>query len=199
MTIGIDIDNTITNTSIYSNTLLKKDPLYNNKNNYRELNEEQIKDFLTKYLESIVKNVLVKEDVIDTLNYWKNKGHKIVFITARGAESTSDFVSLKSTYLTSLYFAKNNIPFDKLIFFQEEKGNACLNEFVDIFIDDRENVLDEVAKKGIKTLRISEERVDSKHKLVQNWQEIKKYIDIIFFINSQALTCRNIISIYSYT
>lgn len=177
LTIGIDIDNTITNTSIYSNTLLKKDPLYNNKNNYRELNEEQIKDFLTKYLESIVKNVLVKEDVIDTLNYWKNKGHKIVFITARGAESTSDFVSLKSTYLTSLYFAKNNIPFDKLIFFQEEKGNACLNEFVDIFIDDRENVLDEVAKKGIKTLRISEESVDSKHKLVQNWQEIKKYID----------------------
>ena len=54
MTIGIDIDNTITNTSIYSNALLKKDPLYNNKNNYRELNEEQIKDFLTKYLESIV-------------------------------------------------------------------------------------------------------------------------------------------------
>lgn len=177
LTIGIDIDNTITNTSIYSNTLLKKDPLYNNKNNYRELNEEQIKDFLTKYLESIVENVLVKEDVIDTLNYWKNKEYKIIFITARGAENTSDFVSLKSTYLTSLYFAKNNIPFDELIFFQEEKGNACLNEFVDIFIDDRENVLDEVAKKGIKTLRISEEKVNSKHKLVQNWQEIRKYID----------------------
>lgn len=177
MTIGIDIDNTITNTSIYSNTLLKKDPLYNSKNNYRELNKEEIKNFLTKYIESIVESVLVKEDVIDTLSYWKNKGYKIVFITARGAEKTDNYTSLKSTFLTSLYFAKNNIPFDELVFFQEEKGVACLNEFVDIFIDDKENVLDEVAKKGIKTLRISEEKVESKHKLVQNWQEIRKYID----------------------
>ena len=177
MTIGIDIDNTITNTSIYSNTLLKKDPLYNSKNNYRELNKKEIKNFLTKYIESIVESVLVKEDVIDTLSYWKNKGYKIVFITARGAEKTDNYTSLKSTFLTSLYFAKNNIPFDELVFFQEEKGAACLNEFVDIFIDDKENVLDEVAKKGIKTLRISEEKVESKHKLVQNWQEIRKYID----------------------
>lgn len=177
MTIGIDIDNTITNTSIYSNTLLKKEPLYNSKNNYRELNKEEIKNFLTKYIESIVESVLVKEDVIDTLSYWKNKGYKIVFITARGAEKTDNYTSLKSTFLTSLYFAKNNIPFDELVFFQEEKGAACLNEFVDIFIDDKENVLDEVAKKGIKTLRISEEKVNSKHKLVQNWQEIRKYID----------------------
>ena len=177
MTIGIDIDNTITNTSIYSNTLLKKDPLYNSKNNYRELKKEEIKNFLTKYIESIVESVLVKEDVIDTLSYWKNKGYKIVFITARGAEKTDNYTSLKSTFLTSLYFAKNNIPFDELVFFQEEKGAACLNEFVDIFIDDKENVLDEVAKKGIKTLRISEEKVESKHKLVQNWQEIRKYID----------------------
>ena len=177
LTIGIDIDNTITNTSIYSNTLLKKDPLYNSKNNYRELNKEEIKNFLTKYIESIVESVLVKEDVIDTLSYWKNKGYKIVFITARGAEKTDNYTSLKSTFLTSLYFAKNNIPFDELVFFQEEKGAACLNEFVDIFIDDKENVLDVVAKKGIKTLRISEEKVESKHKLVQNWQEIRKYID----------------------
>lgn len=177
LTIGIDIDNTITNTSIYSNTLLKKDPLYNSKNNYRELNKEEIKNFLTKYIESIVESVLVKKDVIDTLSYWKNKGYKIVFITARGAEKTDNYTSLKSTFLTSLYFAKNNIPFDELVFFQEEKGAACLNEFVDIFIDDKENVLDEVAKKGIKTLRISEEKVESKHKLVQNWQEIRKYID----------------------
>ena len=177
MTIGIDIDNTITNTSIYSNTLLKKDPLYNSKNNYRELNKEEIKNFLTKYIESIVESVLVKEDVIDTLSYWKNKGYKIVFITARGAEKTDNYTSLKSSFLTSLYFAKNNIPFDELVFFQEEKGAACLNEFVDILIDDKENVLDEVAKKGLKTLRISEEKVESKHKLVQNWQEIRKYID----------------------
>ena len=177
LTIGIDIDNTITNTSIYSNTLLKKDPLYNSKNNYRELNKEEIKNFLTKYIESIVESVLVKEDVIDTLSYWKNKGYKIVFITARGAEKTDNYTSLKSAFLTSLYFAKNNIPFDELVFFQEEKGAACLNEFVDILIDDKENVLDEVAKKGLKTLRISEEKVESKHKLVQNWQEIRKYID----------------------
>ena len=50
MNIGIDIDNTLTNTSIVSNTLVKQDILYRGANDYHDLNKEDKKDFLSKYL-----------------------------------------------------------------------------------------------------------------------------------------------------
>ena len=50
LNIGIDIDNTLTNTSIVSNTLVKQDILYRGANDYHDLNKQDKKDFLSKYL-----------------------------------------------------------------------------------------------------------------------------------------------------
>ena len=44
MNIGIDIDNTLTNTSIVSNTLVKQDILYRGANDYHDLDKEDKKD-----------------------------------------------------------------------------------------------------------------------------------------------------------
>lgn len=52
MTIGIDIDNTIVNTSDISNYCLKNNPKYNMVNNYKELEERLRIDFLSEYLET---------------------------------------------------------------------------------------------------------------------------------------------------
>ena len=70
MNIGIDIDNTLTNTSIVSNTLVKQDILYQGVNDYHDLNNEDKKDFLSKYLEQIVWNVNIKDDALDVLKYF---------------------------------------------------------------------------------------------------------------------------------
>lgn len=45
LNIGIDIDNTLTNTSIVSNTLVKEDKLYHGVLDYHDLNKEEAKDF----------------------------------------------------------------------------------------------------------------------------------------------------------
>ena len=47
---------------------------------------------------------------------------------------------------------------------------------LDLFIDDKERVLDDVKKAGIKTLRITDDK-ESKHDIVHNWLEIKDYVD----------------------
>ena len=104
MNIGIDIDNTLTNTSIVSNTLVKQDILYHGINDYHDLNNEDKKDFLSKYLEQIVWNVNIKDDALEVLKYWKSKGYKLVFITARGVEETNNKSNINSIYLSSLYF-----------------------------------------------------------------------------------------------
>ena len=57
MKIGIDIDNTITETSLFANHLIKNNDKYNENQDYHNLKKEELKDFLTTYLEDIVYNV----------------------------------------------------------------------------------------------------------------------------------------------
>ena len=58
------------------------------------------------------------------------------------------------------------------------KGKTCRAycDGVDVFIDDKERVLDEIAKLGIKTLIFSEKKETSKHQVVSSWKEVKNYI-----------------------
>ena len=67
MRIGIDIDNTITETSLLANYLVKKDNKYNEEQDYHNLKKDELKDFLTRYLEDIVYNVKIKPNVIEVL------------------------------------------------------------------------------------------------------------------------------------
>ena len=162
MNIGIDIDNTLTNTSIVSNALVREDKLYHGVLDYHDLSKEEAKDFLSKYLEQVVWDIDIKEDALEVLKYWKNKGYKLIFITARGVEETNNKSNIKSIYLTILYFIS--------------KGITCKKYNLDLFIDDKERVLDDVKNAGIKTLRITDDK-ESKHDIVHNWQEIKDYVD----------------------
>ena len=176
LNIGIDIDNTLTNTSIVSNTLVKQDISYHGANDYHDLNKEDKKDFLSKYLEQVVWNVNIKDDALEVLKYWKSKGYKLVFITARGVEETNNKSNISSIYLSSLYFICKGVFFDELIFFQENKSEVCKKYNLNVFIDDKERVLTEAKNVGVNTIRITNECV-SNHKIVRNWQEIKDYVD----------------------
>lgn len=177
MRIGIDIDNTITNTSEVSNYLLKSDERFNHVDTYRELDEVLKKEYLTDYLKYAVLKTTLKDNVLDVLKYFKDKGDRLVFITARGNEVTKNFENLNSVGLTSIYFAKNNLIYDKIIFFQDNKKDACLKEDIDIFIDDKEEVLNEIKKANIKTIRMSNKDTTSNHLVLTNWLDIKDYIE----------------------
>lgn len=137
LTIGIDIDDTITYTSKYANVLLHLDKKYDYIKDYHELPCEDLKKFLEKYLVHIEESVFLKENVLEVLNYWHSKKIKIVFITARGSKTR-----LESINTTCVYFEKNKIPFEKIIFYQKSKYKMAMKEKVDLFIDDKECVLD---------------------------------------------------------
>lgn len=176
MRIGIDIDNTITETSLLANYLVKKDNKYNEEKDYHNLKKDELKDFLTRYLEDIVYNVKIKPNVIEVLKKWHNLGYKIIFITARGVEKTDSLVNLKTLYLTSMYFAKENISFDEIVFFKDSKVDTALDYNLDLFIDDKEKILDEMKSAQIKTLRMTDEK-ESKHQIVKNWLEIANIVE----------------------
>ena len=68
-----------------------------------------------------------------------------------------------------MYFIYNAVPFDELVFFQENKSEVCKKYNLNVFIDDKERVLTEVKNVGVNTIRITNECV-SNHKIVHNWQ-----------------------------
>lgn len=170
MTIGIDIDDTITYTTIYANNLLKNDSQFNYVSDYHDLSVDDYKLFINKYIEKIYDSVPLKEDVVEVLQKWHNEGKKIIFITARGRDN-EDLVFSK----TAFYFNKNNIIYDEIIFKQKTKYEACKKNNIDIFIDDKEEVLDEISAHNIKTLRIANDS-NSNHKIVKTWKEIYEYV-----------------------
>ena len=169
MNIGIDIDDTMTDTTKLANAILHNEYPNLNIKDYHELKKEDFIKFCELHLPEIQKYMVLKDGVVETLKFWKKKGYKIYIITARGSKGMNFLIPITLKFLKN-----NNIPYDEIIFKQERKGNACKNKNIDIFIDDKEKVLDEVKKKNpnIRTIRFLNKKEVSKHESVRSWFEI---------------------------
>lgn len=188
MIIGIDIDDTITDTyevmmsyaAEYTAKVLKKEPILNEKTNcdnhfyMRDLNDwkdgEDYK-FLEKYYENIIINVKPKTLALEYLNKLHEEGNKIVLITARWEANNFD---VRKT--TEEWIKKNNIPCDKLIINAENKLVAAKQENIDIFIDDSYKNCKMVSESGIKTYimdtRVNRGLEDKNIKRVFSWPHL---------------------------
>ena len=96
------------------------------------------------------------------------------FITARNDIHTPNIKKLTKEFLDT-----NNIYYDKLIFEEVGHGDKSIlakENNIDIFIDDKEDVLDKIAStSNIECLRFTSEK-NSKHKTFNNWYDIIEYI-----------------------
>ena len=175
MTIGIDLDDTLINTSKTANKYLKE--FINDESiiDFHKLSKKNYNKFLKKYLYNIQRESSIKDNAVDTINYLKDNNFKIVIITARGSRKF-----LKSKKITEDFLKTNNIIYDKIVYNQNHKYKACQKEKIDLFIDDKEWVLDEIKNTGIKTLKFLLNNEASKHNTVKNWQEVKEYIINMF-------------------
>lgn len=163
MIIGIDIDDTITDTyevmmnyaAEYIINIEKREPIIKEKTDcsshfytkalYGWYNGEDIL-FLKEYYERIIKEVKPKTLALKYLNKLKEEGHKIVLITARWE---SDNFDVRKN--TEKWIKENNIPCDKLIINAENKAIVAKKENIDVFIDDSLKNCTMVQEIGIKT------------------------------------------------
>ena len=183
MIIGIDIDDTITNSS---DMFVKFAKFYNKKNKIKfKINNKVLdpnkafgwntkiqNDFLKKYLKTILLKAKVKKDVCKNIYKLQKLGHKIYFITAR-----SD-LEIKNMYLfTKKWLTANRINFDKLFVNCLSKADACIKNNVDIFIDDNfKNCKDVYEKLKIPVFlfdtRYNRNVYDLLMERVSNWNKI---------------------------
>ena len=182
MRIGIDIDDTITNTWNYFIPLfskqfniplekLKKLPPYYGAIKDLVSLDEYFK--LMREYENLMQDIPLKENVKEILTKLKSEGNTIIFITARSKQSYNDPYLISKTYLD-----KNNIPYDKLIVNGVEKGTICKEEKIDLFIDDSIRNCTDVSNQGIEVLMMSANfnEFDKNFNHVKDWNQIYEYI-----------------------
>jgi len=107
MTIGIDIDDTITDTTLNANKYVR---IYepNLKNDYHTLSKEKYEDFRMQYQREISRTNPLKEGVKEAFDYFSSHSIKIIIITTRDKHYASDIDEISINHLNSngLKFAK---------------------------------------------------------------------------------------------
>lgn len=177
MRIGLDIDDTICDTLEFVLPYCCK---------YYGINYEEIKnknypvnyfidnygyyDFAKKYYDKLIPYVPLKKDVVKYLNKLKKRGHQIIFITARSNKG------LDNPYqITYDYLVKNNVPFDTLITGAKDKDEVCIEEEIEIYIDNDSNNCLAVSNKGITTYLMDKQK-NKNFKVVKSFKQIYKLI-----------------------
>lgn len=190
MIIGIDIDNVISN---FNEELLKEFLIHNEELGYNKKynkdadyitrgmfnwGEDEVKSFYHNNIERIVKNLKVKDGAKEYIDKLIADGHIIYIITGRDNGEYSDPYNMTKKWLDD-----NFINYDKLILTNAYKNDKhgktekCIENKIDIMIDDSVHICQDCIENNITTLLMDtpyNKKVDIPR--VYNWEEIYEFI-----------------------
>ena len=196
MIIGLDIDDTITDTfgvmfgyaqkftiqELGRSAELVKTSGFTNHSYCQEMHnwtDDESERFFKIYYREIIENTEPFMFAVETIRKLKEMGHKIILITARW-----DFEEVNVRSLTEKWLEKQKIPYDTLVVNAITKRQAVIDNKLDIFVDDSFENCQDVANVGVKTYimdtRYNKGLVDEKIKRIYSWphleQELRKEI-----------------------
>ena len=185
MNIAIDIDDTLTDTFEYLMPFVaefyEKDfaELQRNHISYSNIPKEWRKyewDFEKHYYDKIVVQTPFKKDAARYVSLLHQMGHRIVIITGRTKEFYTD------PYATTEEELRNgNIVYDKLIC-TLNKNQACLDEQIDVMIDDLPSNCDVVSSVGITPVLFTSQanlHLNADYVRVNQWDDVIEIIEQI--------------------
>jgi len=194
MNIGIDIDDTISETfetllpysQKYTIQDLKRKSNINLEGNLSDhfyivyingWNEQEALEFWEKYYAEILRQLNIKKFASEVINKLKQEGHKIYLITARW-DMRADNVK----EITEQWLRDNNVVYDELIINASDKLKIAQEKKIDIFIDDSFNncksIADETeAKVYLMNTKINEKLSAENIKRVYSWPEVYNLIN----------------------
>ena len=185
MTIGIDIDDTICSTNekiIVEADKYDKEVLGGS--GVKDMNAYEFtemmgweKDMKGKFfkdkIEYIMDNAEVKDGAKEIINKLYDEGNKIIFISFRKGKYINE-----PYILTKNYLDRNGIKYNKIYVDTGSKVDECINEKVDLFIDDKESHCEDVSNAGIPVILFTNayNHSENRFKRCDNWYQIYDYI-----------------------
>lgn len=185
MVIGIDMDDTICSTNeliiveadkydkeVLGGTGVKDVKAYEF-NDMLGWEPEMKGQFFHDRLEYIMGNAEIKEGARDVINRLHDAGNKIIIITFRKAKYLTDPYKLTKDWLD-----RNGVKYDKIYADTGSKVDECLDNKVDLFIDDKESHCAEVNEAGIDVILFTNAYNHKETRFVRKdtWAEVEEYI-----------------------
>lgn len=136
--------------------------------------KETANQFYAKYTAEVLERAPLRPGVRYVLNKLKEMGHTLICITLRGHFHECE-VSITEKRVKEL-----NLPFEKILYNQKNKLTACIEEGVELIIDDNPNTAKLVSDNGIKCFhfrgaglrKVEGENIAE----VQNWADVYEKI-----------------------
>ena len=183
--IGIDIDGVLTDLENYIGTVGKKYMLVNNLDFDEEMHTNTIYGFLSKedshqfwdmHWEKYATTIKMRKNANNVIEKLKNDGNKIIIITAR----TYDSQIMKKLIIK--WLKKNNIKYDKIVFSNLNKLKNCLDNKIDIMIEDSVSNIEQL-KNYMKIIcfnaKYNQSYANSQIYRVSNWDDVYNIINKI--------------------
>ena len=188
MKIGIDLDGVIFDSErifrvyaeLYDIIELKQNSLTDNREvkfqDRYNWTHEQMDDFMEKNQTNIIKECNFMPGAKEVVKLLKNEGHDLVVITARGNKKKEHIA------ITEDVLKKNDMYiFDKYIWGAEKKKEVCINEKLDLMIEDSDKNCKAISDAKIKTIYFKDapnyEMKENEYlKTLYNWGEVYRYI-----------------------
>jgi len=164
MRIGIDIDDTLVNTSESFDKVIKKYNVNFSKKYKDEWTKEECDFIFNNYLEEFLLGATIKKDASKVLNYLSDKGHELIIITARSNRFCENIKKETINFINNNKLKINNIYFE-----QNEKVDIAKKLNIDLMIDDNVKVYNNMIKNNIDCILFGDK--------IKTWQEVLKYIE----------------------
>lgn len=107
-------------------------------------------DFWRKHFRDYAMNIEVRKFADEVTKKLKEEGNELYIITARGAflsHSADVMLYEENKKIVLDWLEKNKIVYDKIIFSGEEKLNICLENKIDIMIEDKPKGIMDISAK----------------------------------------------------
>lgn len=186
MVIAIDLDGVVFDTEEYYRTYANIYDFYkvhNGLKNKKEMNvhsrhgwnQEIADEFYGEFTSKVLNNAPIKAGAKFVLNEFKKQGHKLICITLRGYYRECEIE------ITERRLKEANIEFDKVIYKQHNKLLPCLEEKVDIIVDDNPDTMELISNnsnikcfhfRGAGLRKVTNQNVTE----VQNWGDLLEQI-----------------------
>ena len=106
--------------------------------------------FWNKYFKDYSINVEVRKFADEVISKLKQDGDEIYIITARGSflsHSAKIMTKEENEQIVKQWLNKNNIYYDDIIFSPEDKLDICINNNIDIMIEDKVDNINKISTK----------------------------------------------------
>lgn len=164
MKIGIDIDDTLVDTSASFDNLIKKYNISFNKKFKDNWTTEEKNFIFNNYLLEILTGAKIHEGAKEVLDYLYNKGYELIIITARSNKHCENIEKL-----TKDMIQKENIKISEFYFGRDKKSDIAKQLNLALMIDDSKYVCNNMEEENIDYILFGDK--------IKNWKEVLEYIE----------------------